>query len=731
MGTTALRQLLKSLCSDSPWNYSVFWKLKHQSDFGDLRYDTGLLVVLRILSWEDGYCHHPNPRETVEHASDDIYFSDANQMHFKDFATSIHDGGSAGYPIGLAVADMVHLQYTFGKGVVGEVACTGSFTWVFLDSLCTRESDLVPQCPDEWLLQFALGIKTILLVPVLPYGVLQLGSLETVAEDPAVVAFVKDRFNAIHNVEGKTVPFTLNKDIEAQSSWSQSFSLMQNTFEPSAVTMNPLNVEGSEDVDNIRLNDNLLLTFGQFLQLPTAEDSLLDTGTDEPEVLKSTGESVIAVPPTFHCGESSPLSQLIDTSLLGMMESQMFGLSCLEEELLTYSQFGGYGLEVFGESMSGFNSYSVGGVAELFEDVNAKDTSYNTVNNFFSFPENCELHKALGTPLQRQTDEHIWDPSIGIDDTCSSSSLQKDLPTCIEPSWFSKASDAENLSKAFVAKDETSSSRSENIKSSITSSSQFPASFKQLKFEASAPVGSDSATWNHTSALPARGEISTSFTGTISTLVDEEQKEKGYKSTKPKKEQKLSGGTARKTRLGNSRKLRPRDRQLIQDRMKELRDLVPNGAKCSIDGLLDRTVKHMQFLRNMTDQTEKLRCYTPQEAPHSNNTSEATSGCESGTSRAFEVGSELQICPIVVEDLQHPGHMLIEMLCDEHGLFLDIAQAIRRQELTILKGVIETRSSNMWAHFVVEAPRGFHRMDVFWPLLHLLQRRRSSISSRI
>ena len=133
----------------------------------------------------------------------------------------------------------------------------------------------------------------------------------------------------------------------------------------------------------------------------------------------------------------------------------------------------------------------------------------------------------------------------------------------------------------------------------------------------------------------------------------------------------------------------------------------------------------------MTDQAEKLKCYTQQEAPRSNNMSEATSGCENGTSRAFEVGSEHQICPIVVEDLEHSGHILIEMLCDEHGLFLDIAQAIRRLELTILKGVMETRSSNMWAHFVVEAPLSFHRMDVFWPLLHLLQRRRSSISSRI
>ncbi|KAM1014345.1 hypothetical protein ACFX2C_044340 [Malus domestica] len=197
--------------------------------------------------------------------------------------------------------------------------------------------------------------------------------------------------------------------------------------------------------------------------------------------------------------------------------------------------------------MNDFTSYLVGGVAELFEDVNAKDTSYNMVNNFFSFPENCELHQALGTLPQRQTDENLWDPTIGIDDTCNSSSLQKDLASRVEPSWFSKGSDAENLVKAFVAKDETSSSRSDNTKSSITSSSQFPASFKQLKFETCAPIGSGSVTWNQSSALLARGATPASFTDMMSTLVDEEQHGKGYKSVKPKREQKLSDGTATKT----------------------------------------------------------------------------------------------------------------------------------------------------------------------------------------
>ncbi|KAM1965479.1 hypothetical protein ACFX15_045810 [Malus domestica] len=193
---------------------------------------------------------------------------------------------------------------------------------------------------------------------------------------------------------------------------------------------------------------------------------------------------------------------------------------------------------------------------------------------------------------QRQTDENLWDPSIGIDDTCSSSSLQKDLASHIKPSWFSKGSDAENLVKAFVAKDETSSSRSDNIESSITSSSQFPASFKQLKFEACAPIGSGSVTWNQPSALLARGATPASFTDRMSTLVDEEQHGKGY----------------------------------------------------------------------------KLKCYTQQEAPRSNNMSEATSGCENGISRTFHhhlafpflLPSEdapLQVSPL------HIFHQLCIFLC--------------------------------------------------------------------
>ncbi|KAH8485057.1 hypothetical protein H0E87_026725 [Populus deltoides] len=100
---------------------------------------------------------------------------------------------------------------------------------------------------------------------------------------------------------------------------------------------------------------------------------------------------------------------------------------------------------------------------------------------------------------------------------------------------------------------------------------------------------------------------------------------------------------------GENRRPRPGDRQLIQERVKELREFVPNGT---------------------------------------------------------------------------------EMLCDDRGVLLEIAQVIRSLDLTILKGVMESRSNDTWAHFIVEACKGFHRLGIFWPLMQLLRRRRNSISTK-
>ncbi|XP_073099367.1 transcription factor LHW isoform X2 [Elaeis guineensis] len=63
----------------------------------------------------------------------------------------------------------------------------------------------------------------------------------------------------------------------------------------------------------------------------------------------------------------------------------------------------------------------------------------------------------------------------------------------------------------------------------------------------------------------------------------------------------------KRPRPGESPRPRPKDRQMIQDRIKELREIVPNGAKCSIDALLEKTIKHMLFLQSVTKHVDKLK----------------------------------------------------------------------------------------------------------------------------
>jgi hypothetical protein len=44
----------------------------------------------------------------------------------------------------------------------------------------------------------------------------------------------------------------------------------------------------------------------------------------------------------------------------------------------------------------------------------------------------------------------------------------------------------------------------------------------------------------------------------------------------------------------------------------------------------------------------------------------------------------------------------LQMLCEDRGIFLEIADFIKGLGLTILRGVMETRKSKIWARFTVE-----------------------------
>ncbi|KAJ7948064.1 Transcription factor LHW [Quillaja saponaria] len=153
---------------------------------------------------------------------------------------------------------------------------------------------------------------------------------------------------------------------------------------------------------------------------------------------------------------------------------------------------------------------------------------------------------------------------------------------------------------------------------------------------------------------------------------------------------------------GENPRPRPKDRQMIQDRVKELREIVPNGEKCSIDALLECTIKHMLFLQSVTEHADKLKQTGESKIISKEGGLLLKDNFEGGATWAYEVGSQSMACPIVVEDLNPPRQMQVEMLCEERGFFLEIADLIRGLGLTILKGVMESRNDKIWARFAVE-----------------------------
>ncbi|KAJ7544490.1 hypothetical protein O6H91_09G080800 [Diphasiastrum complanatum] len=184
---------------------------------------------------------------------------------------------------------------------------------------------------------------------------------------------------------------------------------------------------------------------------------------------------------------------------------------------------------------------------------------------------------------------------------------------------------------------------------------------------------------------------------------------KGEESTKSSK---------KRVRPGEVSRPRPKDRQQIQDRVRELREIVPNTSKCSIDTLLERTIKHMHFLQTVTQHAGEWK--SSGEKEHDKRIL-GMEQLENGASWALDLGGQGMGCPIVVENLNQPRQLLVEMLCHEKGLFLEIADTIRGLGLTIIKGVMEARSDKIWARFIVEAARDMHRVEVLWSLTQLLQ----------
>ncbi|KAI3782990.1 hypothetical protein L2E82_13051 [Cichorium intybus] len=301
-----------------------------------------------------------------------------------------------------------------------------------------------------------------------------------------------------------------------------------------------------------------------------------------------------------------------------------------------------------------------------------QNLSKTETNESFKFPVGCELYEALGPAFCKQKNSFEWDTATTETVTVN------EMP---EETLSSKISGSEHLLEAVVANGSMSQSAKPVSRASDLLTS-----------------GSGCYSFDMTTNLQAY----TSAEGSC-----EPPAKVGKKRARP----------------GQSGRPRPRDRQLIQDRIKELRDLVPNGSKCSIDSLLERTIKHMLFMQCVTKHADKIDKCAEFKLAGKEKGVQGPHGHNQGSSWAMEVGDNLKLCPIIVENIGVNGQMLIEMMCDECVQFLEMTEAIRRLGLTILKGATDVHGDKTWMCFVVEGEnnRNIHRVDILWSLIQILQ----------
>ncbi|XP_052169901.1 transcription factor bHLH155-like isoform X2 [Diospyros lotus] len=549
------------------------------------------------------------------------------------------------------------------RTVIGHVAATGRHMWIFADE---HETDMsLPfEHFDGWRNQFSAGIRTVVLVPIFPHGVVQLGSLNKVPEVLKMLNHIRDIFSAHQHC-------LLGRSPSVGHSMLNSSSCLIDISSGSSVSGNFLDCISSigrpvsKDDMQHTLSDHAYAVplLGNLLK-KTDEVTSKDRGI---ELSASWGaESAILVKPgsevfLLEQHEQVRKSLLIDRSW--KWESGSLGYLGVGSEVQDTTSSAGS--ELYEVCRPGFES----------------ETIYYNLE-----AENMENETATEMPE-------------GMD---SSSLLTVD-------------SGSDNLLEAVVANacrggNNVKIEKSESVKSTLmTGAMPLTTCNDQSLIEMETVHCLSSEAGGVSSSKGFLSRIHSTFDGPLDNA--KEPAKVNRKRARPDE---------------NSRP-RPRDRQLIQHRVKKLREIVPSGSKCSIDSLLERTIKHMLFMQSTIKRAEKLK---PSTKPKLLSPEPVVRGLpihDQGSTWAVELGSHLNFCPIMIENVNMNGQMLIEMMCEDCSHFLKIAEAISSLGLIILKGTTKACGKKTRMCFVVEEDqnRSIHRLDILWTLVPILQSRAS------
>ncbi|VVB07532.1 unnamed protein product [Arabis nemorensis] len=715
MGSTC-QEILRSLCSNTVWKYAVFWKLNHRSRM--------------VLTLEDAYYDNHGQNNSSEVKGCSV------------IPKNTHGGHD---PLGLAVAKMSYHVYSLGEGIVGQVAVSGGHQWVFPEYYDNCHSAFEFQ--NVWESQISAGIKTILVVAAGPCGVVQLGSLRKVDEDATLVNHIRHLFLALKD------PLADHAANLMQCNMNDSLCLPKIPSECLRVEAFPdcsgevekaMDVEESNILTQYKTRRSDSMPYNTPSSCRLMEKAAQGIGghdgqgsysgvtfgfpTDLVDAKHENQVGTNVISDATHVGMTSGCTDPrgLDPNLHMYLKNHVLNnpsssaLATEGERLMTGQSYPGvdstfhassssHRNEVFQLSENQGNKYLK--ESELLERKFESSRFDDLISSGYTFA-GSELLEALGSGFMQTSTGHE-----GLVKSERGSAIRPTDDMSHSQLTFDSA--PENLLDAVVAnvchsdgsaRDDIFSSRSVH---SLLTSMEMAEPSGQKKHIAVNSID------NAMNQLPLT-EVDTQHNpsdicGAFSSI--------GFSSTCPSSSSdqfqtslEMPKKNKKRAKPGESSRPRPRDRQLIQDRIKELRELVPNGSKCSIDSLLERTIKHMLFLQNVTKHADKLS------KSATTKMQQKETGTQ-GSSCAVEVGGHLQVSSIIVENLNKHGLVLIEMLCEECSHFLEIANVIKSLDLVILRGLTETHGEKTWICFVVESQNNkvMQRMDILWSLVQIFQ----------
>ncbi|KAE8682462.1 Transcription factor-related, putative isoform 2 [Hibiscus syriacus] len=748
-----LKEALKSVFGVTHWSYAVFWKIGCHNT--------------KLLIWEE--CYYESALSGLQNPEPPFVEPDRGCGS----GNPSQPGSQPWDKVGLLINKMMNNRIVIvGQGLVGRAAFTGNHQWINANNYVIDAQP--PQVLNEVHLQFSAGMQTVAVIPVFPHGVLQLGSSTTIMENMGFVNVVKSLILCLGSIPGALlsnsgtndcvehtgIPISLENSVSMDSagiyrstnsviSVAEGCNQQRNSSQASGATGQSSSLT-KQIQENPTLWTNPQVAFcnsqSEFNCLPRIGQSVVShSGIKSMEQLvvpdaglqnhvinsdRTDNDSFRApIVPLLHANGVFPFGEKLPGSIRDCLkhESKSFSSRSLNS---TYE-------DALIEPPSGDDLFDVLGADLKSKLLNAKwngvvseesDSKMQNVDKDTSVFRDMQNHFSDTFPVNEGVTDHLLDAVVSSAQSSAKQISDDELSCRTTLSMFGNSS---------VPSSSTTVGRV-NF-SNIIHGELLGSLHKPLSKEGTLPPGSFISGCSKDDAGIC-SQTTSAYGSQISSLVESGHTSKHDSSLSTaysKRNDEMTKPNRKRLKPGENPRPRPKDRQMIQDRVKELREIVPNGAKCSIDALLEKTIKHMLFLQSVTKHADKLK---------PTGESKIKENLDGGTTWAFEVGSQSMICPIIVDDLNPPRQMLVEvgslvlvqdvpflsplcdrvcvpwqMLCEERGFFLEIADIIRGMGLSILKGVMETRNDKIWARFAVEANRDVTRVEIFMSLVHRLE----------